>query len=399
MPPETKELCIEISSGENFSGSISLEENKLELKLFGFNRECYVGNEKPISVRTENNKYVTIYDSFSSTGRKYGPSADYVSECLVHFNRANYGADLWLDSDKVKTVRFSVKGSEKLVEDSNKIDRIHASAIPDYGDIQIYVLPVGKLTIGANYSVVSKLGGLERHTISPEFTIEFHDPVSSGEEMKYVYEYVSFLSFFAFKKLEATNIRISRYYVSEFTDALKSNPNSVWEHRVCTLSSPSSDKEIATHNLHIEPISIFGDAEKLHFLDCLKRWFSIENPWKDALRFFYASIGFRNIHASERLLTAYKWLDSIPSSKHTPSPNQNLDEIVNAAIAMAEQQGTTEDFKNRIKGALSKLNAETHKERFLRIIVQVNLKFKDVLVKDRALERYEFRRLHPALMK
>jgi ApeA N-terminal domain 1 len=373
---EMQENCIEITTGESFAGTITLDRDNLGLNLFGYNKECHIPLEVPLFVRTATNKFISIYDPLISPSGQWGNGEFYVSSCTVDFNSAISGYDTWQPSDRIKTLRFSVPGTEGVMLNRHRLNSIQDKKLPDIEDLEIFTKRVGDLTLRAAYRVRTSLGGFERHSITPQFSIEFHNPVIFGEHNKAVQQFVGFLSFITFKKLAPEDIKISRYYTSELTAVINHDRNTVLEHEVHQMCALSNEEDQPLHSLHVSLVSTRYADEIKYFVDCLEHWFSSNKLWQEAQKSSFASMGWSNIFSSKKILDANKWLDDTPSADSLNIiPDEKMEKILSAAFSAAKELGYGDKLKERINGSLKKLSLESHAERFQRLLNVVNSKF------------------------
>lgn len=374
--------CILVSGDEKFAGTVLLSSSELRLHLYGYDKYCSVPKNCPVTVRTIENKFVTLFETLTSlTGpRNFGNS--FVSECIVDCKSAVSGYDIWHETDLVKSVSFMSKGADLLLINRQKLNRIHDKQLPDFEDIEIFSVRVGDLTIGASHSVSSSLGGLERHKIGVQYFVKFHNPVTIGEHIKIVHKYVGFLSFLSFKKLTPSNIKISRYDEQEISKLLSQKQNFP-EHQFHHLTMRENSENIDEFIFHAPYASANSDSNVDHFIKCLEHWFLSDGGWQEAQMASFGLMGRQMTISSDRLLAACKLFETIPSARTVGGlPDEHIKEIISGAVEAAKRLSYEKDVIKRINGSLKKLSTESHVQQFRRLLINLRLRFGDSVLPD-----------------
>ncbi len=369
--------CIELMTGKNLPGSVSISDNGITARIYGYDESFHINSDCPIFLRTENNDIVSLHDNI---GGPPGHSSRSLPSRMICFrldvvgNIAVVGHDAWTDSDRVRRATFSIRHSDQIVRNRKKFDAIGATRFPDDDDLTIYRDQVGGLSLSAHYAVTYGMDFKAPKSLHPQFSIEFDSAMSVHNYIEYVSNYTRFFSFCLGAPLTPSDFHISRLSYEEMVAAMQAHTYP-GNHRVHYVWS---EREIDANDLWVggSPVSAWDDAELSAFRACLIKWMERLQCWRKAYALMDVCLGRRREISSERLVNTCRWFEEIPLT----APKQVIsDEDINAIAKIAAQTATTRglssDIAPRITGAIKRIKAETADEQFRRLVKMVQGKF------------------------
>jgi hypothetical protein len=373
-------LCQELNTGKGYTGFFYLDDKTIRTEICSYDEPFYLAAEKPIFLRTENNRLVSLYSNVSappdSNCRIIDPKMESYKQHIIS-NTAVIGHDRWEETDKLKRVTFLVKRSKDLLRHKEKTDKV---ARKDWSESNLFSETVDAMTIRAGYDALYSSEFNAPTDISPYLEIEFHTGATLFEYIDRVSCLVEFLSLSLGAHMNPSNIRISRFSSAERTAAIKADGHP--EEYAVEYVWP----EIAVEDL--DPwvggslVKAWDDEELAALRECIVLWIGRDADWnKGNVQMMHCLASKQEISA-DRLLAACKWYEEIPLSKvQAAIKDEDAQIIAETASAKATELGYGK-IKNRITGALKAIKTESHEERFSRLLNKVWQKFDPSIIDD-----------------
>lgn len=361
--------CQELVSKSNISGRFTYSrDDGLLTELFSFGEYIHIKPEVPLYLLTEQLETISLFDSFGGPGQKHtGEPLNTLHYHVIHSNLALAGPDKWSLSDQVRRIGFSVPEALGVLRNQNKIDRLKMSQHEkdDDGWLLLNLKANGKV-IRLSYQAQYSWDGDEPKQVTPRFEIEFDEPIPVWEYSRQIQEILSFLSFALGIRVSPVDISISRISLDEFLRRVESQEH-VKDHRILSLWS-SDNIEAGDINFYGAPVNSYDDKEIMALGQCLARWIDRSESWYDSYILMISCFFLRHEISGERLMTACRWLEAIPTAKpEVAVSDSDLEAIVDAAFRAADLLEAKIE-KQRIKGALRPTRFENrmqHMERLL----------------------------------
>jgi hypothetical protein len=274
--------CIDLSSGKQFSGTLSVSETSIQLQLYGFDVHPHCNCDEPIFLHTQKNEIVSLYANTSlGTFHQGSQSHRSVAGESIVSEVAVIGNDRWQKEDRVKRVSFALPDADKLLADHQVIKKINSKEIPDYSDTLVFKIELSLLTISLRYDVTSYGGGYTRHSITPRFEIEFCEGKELTRYLEFVHKVTQFQSYCAGKFLSPCDIKISALSVLEQEEAFNRHEyssdfsaNYAWENVGDTSSS--------VNEFAFSYLSVRNEKQKALFKESLSAWLGQTEDWENA---------------------------------------------------------------------------------------------------------------------
>lgn len=366
---EIRSHCIELSSGEQFSGTLSISNSSIELQLYGFDEHPHCNCESPIFLHKQKNEIVSLHANISMGNFRHGgPAEKFVVGEKIESGVAIIGNSKWQSVDRVKRVSFSIPDADKLLEDPQVIERIISKEILDYSDSLVFSIELSILRISLRYDITWYGGGYTRHSIKPRFEIEFRDSQDLTNYLAYVLKVAQYLSYCSGKFMSSADIKISSLSETERHEAIRQNVYSTdfgafysWG----TVEEASSSRT----GFAIGYLSVINEKRKTLFKESLSAWLSQEKNWENAFRSIMPSLRQTGILSGDRLMAAFRWFEQIPTTRSKQTlTDKEIARILCSARSVISELGLSE---NRLEGVLKTIKNESNSERISRLVNEV----------------------------
>ena len=163
---------------------------------------------------------------------------------------------------------------------------------------------------------------------------------------------VRFLSFYLGVKLRPEDIQIDQLSHKEMTSALETDTY-VDCHDVHYLWP---EEKINSRDLWIggSPAMARDDEELAALRACLVAWMDRAQTWMKSYAMMMNSFALKNVVSAERLITACRWLEEVPTAQSRNAIlNRDIVEISAAAARKAQELGYKSTISDRIANAIS----------------------------------------------
>lgn len=358
---------MELTSGQRHRCTFRYSPSEIETIVHSFDEAPFLEASEPIFLLSQKMKTVSLHQNLNAGSGHVGGYSDGSSHHhqRIISNCAVIGTDPWTAEDKIKRIIFKIPGADRLFWHQEKLSTI-ANSKPEPEDFKLFESTADVARIRAYYTAKGIAWGDGFTDAECVFEIEFHDSVSLGDHLDYLSVFRWFFSGCLGYLLIESDRRICRYSRDEFLHLVKSR-KPAHQHREIRLRGEQRDPP--SHiSFHSSPAWGNSDEELENMSRCLVAWTNRMSEWKDAYAHMASCLKMRNEVTSERLLSACKWLEKIP----TADANKVIDrkiihDMAKAAFDKAVELGAQID-EGRLKGVLSPVSNESHGQRFTRLI-------------------------------
>jgi hypothetical protein len=385
IEPGKKILCQELNSGKGYTGFFYIDEKTISAEICSYDEFFYLPPEKPVFLRTENNRIVSLYGNFSappaSSARLIEPKMKTYKQRIVS-SAAVIGHDRWEEGDTLKRVTFFVTRAKESLTHREKIETLRRRKIGDPYEGDLFSETVNDITVRARYAMHYSSGFHGPSDILPLVEIEFHNGAMLGGYVEAINCLLEFLSFSQGIDMKPSGIEISRLSGEEL-DAPKARAHPedyaveyVWP------ETPLDDLDRAAAGALA---SAWDDDDLGALRKCIAAWMARDETWRKANVMMMHCLASRREISGDRLIAACNWLAEIPSATwQTAITEEHINEIAEAAAQAASGLGYGK-LRDRITGALKPIKTETNEERFLRLVRMVKQTFGPAIIDDRAV--------------
>jgi hypothetical protein len=383
IEPGRKLLCQELNTGKDHTGFFYLDDKTISAEICSYDEYLYIQPERPVFLRTENNKIVSLYSNVSAPPDTHShiidPKMQSYKQRIIS-QTAVIGHDRWQQGDQLKRVTFSVKRAKEILKHKEKIERLHTRKIGVPYDADLFAEKVGGMSVRASYAVRYSSDFHAPNDILPIFEIEFHAGATLAEYVEAVNCLVEFFSFSQGAHMKPSDIRISRLSGDELTAKLKAgaHPEDYDVHYIWP-ETPLEDLDLLAGG---SLARAWNDEDLAALGDCVARWMARDADWNKAYVLMMHCLASRNEISGDRLFAASNWFAEIPLTKAEAAiTEEHIAAIAETAAETASRLGYGK-LKDRIKGALKPIRTETNEERFSRLVNMVKQKFGPTITGD-----------------
>lgn len=373
--------CIETVTGQSLTGNLTITDTDIRVEIYNYKGFFQIDTKQPIFLTSSNGQFVSLYDNINtSTGTHVSHDVKIEKQSIIS-NKAIIGDDFWLQTDAVKRVSFAVKHTNDLL---HHMPTVKAMGNKRFADTRIFSDKLADLTLSASYGASYETNFDAPKEFWPIFSIEFNEPQTTENYLKYVTQYLSFLSFCVGFKLSPSNIYIDRMSSEEINEALD-NQTYNGDHEVKYVWPEPS----------IKPGDIWVGGSPVHTRDneeltslrvCLASWMKRTSSWKKAYAMMMGSFSLRGEVSVQRLINACRWFEELPNvSSENALSNADIDAISQAAAKEAEDLGHDQVIRKRIMGAIKQIKKETSEQRFQRLVKLLKEKFGTEILPETAI--------------
>jgi hypothetical protein len=359
-------FCREETTGEGYCGMFLIEEKDIAVQLFAFDKVVGRDFGDLLVLRLENNQVVSLHNNVNggaSTTHSHDGKVLSSSRRVIS-NIAVIGHDAWA-ADPIRRVQFNIAHADDLMLHSDKFDAIADAEFSALPELTLFELKIGGVTVKVWYPTSGSVAFKRATTIGIRYAIEFDEPAILSSYLEIVECVVRFVSAALGHRFGPSEIEISRLSTADSLKAMQER-NATGDHSVhyiWPVTELDNSLWVGNSFAHVR-----DDKELADFIACLRSWIERDADWKDATNLMMGALALKGVMSGERLLTACKWLEEIPSaaSAIAVSP-EDIEAIASTAAAEAERLGH-KDYKDRIAGVIrGQLKTESNAERFARL--------------------------------
>lgn len=371
-------------TGKGLTGTLLLSDRDIRADLYSYTEPFHIAIDQPIYFTAKTGQVVTFYSSsdFGMGTTTRGGRRYYHRRIIADL--AVVGHDRWTEADKVKRVFFTVKHCLDLLRHNDKFEALGRTKFPDEESLCIFRDAVTGMTLRAWYGATYGMDFSAPEELWPMFGIEFDEPRAIRDYIDHVSSYARFLSFCLGVHLRPEKIQIDRLSYDEMTFALEADTY-IDCHEVYYLWP---EEKVASQDLWIggSPVMARNNEELAALRACLVEWMNRANIWRKAYAMMMASFALKYVISAERLITACRWLEEIPTAQSQNAvSSEDIIEISAAAARKAQELGYESTISRRITSAVARVREESSEERFSRLVATIEKKFGKGILPENAV--------------
>ena len=378
--------CREMESDR--SGILTIDSDGVKLYFVGYDEHVHIRDDRPVFVVTEEGEVVSLLENIPGQhGGKYILTKRTVSKSKtsheewrsiewsgIRSNRTVVGIDAWRPDDLVHFLTFKVPDTNNIFWHCDREKDLEKRRQKRSSNSTLFSLDGRGIRFGAALIENQDFTPNEAAKTNPLFSIEYSDGCRINNISDDVFCYLSFLSFVLGGAMIPTDTRIDKLTLGEQRQAVKkgtyqNNYKLLWTWK----KEYYRPEDLAYHGA---PFLCVDDSELHEFTEGLKVWINRFSEWNKAYGWMTESFRHHN-RLGERLLTAYRWFESIPSAKiddviKSRLSHNTINGVVSELFASMKTNGreiqfSLNDLKKKVEGSLNKLYLETTNQQMYRL--------------------------------
>ncbi len=381
-------LCREEASEDRIHGSFEITAREMILSLLSFDEFFFLNEIPAVPVRLENNHYVTLFHNiYGGPGQSWTqgepPKRAYTQ--TISANIVIAGPEPWPADRLIRNVQFKLPLADSLLKHNETYDALARAEMWDIPDNRLLEITLGNVRVAISYAIRGSSGDRPRTRISPQIEIDFFDGRSLDTYLPTVYSIVRFFSAALCLRLRPYDTEIRELSHEEFVAAVEARaPANSFEAHYIWPHKEGLEEEKAEP--HASFALSFDDDKRNNLTECLKAWLERDQEWSKATALMMGSFKLKDEISGERMLNAFKWLEEIPTAAQLrPIDPEHVNTIAASAAEAAKALGY-QDWQERIRGSLSVLRFESHRDRFARLVATLRDRFGATIVDDEIVD-------------
>jgi hypothetical protein len=381
-------LCREETTEDRVPGSFEITDRDMKLSLLSFDKFFFIDDFPLITVRLENNTYVTMFQNvYGGPGRSWtnGTPPREAHTQTVSANIVVVGPEAWRVERAIRHVGFNVPLANGLLKHDDTYDALARAEVWGLPNSKLLEISFGNVNVLIGYEVRGVGTDPTRTRISPRIGVDFFGSRSLDTYLPTVYSIVRFFSAALCLRLRPHDTEIRAQTHEEFVAAVEAQEPAhtfeahyIWSHDIGLVEEAA--------DLHGSFVLSHCDAERDNLTACLKAWLERDEDWRNATTLMMGSLKLKDEVSAERMLMAFKWLEEIPTAVQLrPISTDHVDTIAQRAAEVATELGY-EDWTGRIRGSLRVLRFESHRDRFARLVSTLRKRFGAEIVDDEIVD-------------
>ncbi len=378
-------LCREEATEKRVHGTLQISDVEMKLSLASFDDFFFIQNRESVPVRLENSSYATLLNCiFGGPGRTHAGGKEQITTYnqTIIPNTVVTGPDPWELDRPVKHVQFGVPDASVLLIHSPKFKELARADFEELPDMVMSTIELETMTVRVWYAISEKPFDRTSRIITPKIDLDLNSPKNVETYWHEVMSIVRFLSSILCLPLRPDRTEIHSESSVEQIAQIKAGASSP-AHEVHYHSSQEGVLSEVGNDLHAAYALVYDDEEKAFFERCLGAWIERDSKWVNATAAMMVSFRLSDEISGERLMSAFQWLEEIPTAAPQKSiADDHVRQITDAAVREASSLGLN-NGSDRIRGALSVLQMESHRDRFTRLLDTIYKEFgRDILDHD-----------------
>lgn len=370
---EYRKQIRELITGSQYHGRCLLGPKEISAEIYCFDDCSDIGNYLTWFLETETGEIVSLHRCFAKkmiSGVRSSDKSDFIYRHRISASMAVVGNQNWDDYEKLKSVSFRIPGVKECLWDMDELEKMRTDEL-NFKNLEILSCNVGYLNIKASYTPsFNMLTGLDSFDFV--FNLEFEEPVSLYQYLKYVLDVTAFFSFLAKEKLQPSDIRALKYTTASET-ADEENQNDPWYEFLHLWGEFGNWQDRSYQRLPILVRRV--DEEKNAISDFLAHWMSRNQDWDRCYSAMMGYLGGYGKSDAERILAICRWLEEIPNARARPLQDKSkIDEVANLAAKRCCELEVPE-LAERVQDAVKKCNTESRRENIRRLVDELRRKF------------------------
>ncbi|WP_346896225.1 hypothetical protein [uncultured Roseibium sp.] len=358
--------CKDQSTGE--VGVLHIETDRIWVDFIGFGEKTTIDVNSPIHLLTEKGWVVSLFDNVDlSPSRPFWRKGEvgHVHHTRILSNLALAGPTAWKVEDQAKSVSFGVFPEFDFLWPKDLLAEIAETSceIVPKNDLLSVVTSWGDLTLRiALQDDPIRNKWMPTH---PWFKLQFEHGLSPSKCLECVEYFIRLFILMSWKDVQSAEVTIRRM----------GDDGQIFSHRILTVQHIERTDEDALRKKDLTPLFMdtLGDRETTKSV--FKAWLDRMDEWQEITAFIRRASNQLMRVSEERALDACRWHETIErdlKKKENAVAPPGMKEVVEAAVAKAEECRLDGDWIGRIKSSLKGLKGETRRERFQGLIATLN---------------------------
>ncbi|WP_406736124.1 hypothetical protein [Thioclava sp. GXIMD4215] len=367
--PDEHYQCIDLNTEKGHACTFRYEDKDIRVRVHSFAEKPELNAEEVIFLLSEKMKKISLFNNVDlGTPRVFGLD-DQIYYCQnILSNCAVIGDEIWPSDQKIKRILFRLPKSDILFRHSEKLSALASGDIEEK-HFNLLDVKTRNLNVKIGYTAKGNAYGGGWTSTGCIFDIELDNPVKMGDHLTYQNDINCFFSGCLGVLIIEDEQCISPDSSAELDARLKQR-KTARIYRELRLKNPKDITDFEG-NFHGSPAWGVSDTELSNTARCLKAWIERADDWRNAYLHMQNCLRQRSEVSAERLISACRWLENIPTAKFEKVINDsNLENIASYAREKSEELHLDIPLK-RLTGCLSSLKKETHEQRFSRLISEL----------------------------
>lgn len=376
-----------------FSGFLKQVNGNLKLKLFDFDRKVSLPDMEPISVRTEENLYVCLYDHFDAGHGSFGYGDHSATSQHYFSNLGIVGYNPWEPFKRVKRCEFSIPGAGTIFRSSNIYSKIANSKITELPNRDLFAVRVSGAYIKAFLDVSATHPNEYPDEIYPRLVVEFENSVKAGELREELIKATSFFSACLSSFFMADEVCISALSEADYLKLIEKRHIPTDYSLYMGKAEYNSDSDRSY--FHGAFALLVNAEESKCFNRCLEKWYVRYDEWKKAAACMISALRQQNVISPERLLNSTRWFESTPGAKPGRVISKKDTRVLARILSAEADELGHSHLLPRLTQAFHNAALEPRKELIRKLVEKLRGRFGSHAVGDNlidwTLQAFEFR--------
>ncbi|MEG8030682.1 hypothetical protein QP179_03315 [Sphingomonas aurantiaca] len=363
-------------------GTFAIADGVPRLNLVKFDQHFHVSDGVPLTMRTEENWVVSLFDTVPlRTGRRGGPvSLTYYQHVISNLTLVSW--EQWKPEYRVRRATFRVPLADYILRHWPTYQQLADSKLGHHVAREAIVAPIAGGTVRIHYSLSGSGDSDYPKEVWPLIEMEFDTGLDLNEAGHSVLTFVRFLSAVSSVVLEASELQFSQLTHAEYNQAHIDGhmpiEYSVYYQR--EVGPSKADPE------HIRTWGAFAflndDAERDAFVACLTAWFGRSDDYEGATLTMMEAMSLKGQINPTRLINATKWIEATPGVK-PKSAMKDLDiTALSSLLARNAIKLGYSNIRGRIANCFKQIASEANSARFIRLVAELKLVYGEKVVGD-----------------
>lgn len=388
-------LCQEVSEVKA-TGMLTISNDQQTVRFVNFADDVPMFARDSIQVLAEDGRHVALLDCVSQGCEQRSGGTKRIVASRYAVNKAIIGQVPWDPSSKISSVHFTFDGAREAMYSWRHVEHKHTESngvgeaegetyatIVHLDRLKQFELKTGAIKIESRLATDSRLSALDiSGRFVPVLSVTFEEPRALEAFLHDALLVVWFFTLSIGRYGAPRDVHVGVRSARGSVDSDERAENQENSYEVRQLWARPANRDIARY--HYAVFHLDEEDAVQNCKGCLALWFERSKEWAAAYSHGSASLAMQGTVDGDRLLTAFAWFESIPTTEYIAGPlgADATSTITEAALEKAREIGCASSC-NLIRSALGKLKSPSVADKVAARIGALRTKFGDELVPSR----------------